>query len=183
MVRDRDAHQVVGLALVEVGRRPDGDDARDGLALVDPGLQTQALRPLGDALPELDPDVGEAERFRLFVDVAAALRRASAEQPIVVVLDDLHGADELSLLLLEFVAGELAEMHVAILGTYVESAEMPAALAALADHTAHHRLRLRPLAVDDVARFLELAGAAEIDAAALHAATGGNPRLVWQSVR
>ena len=74
-------------------------------------------------------------------------------------------------------------MHVAIVATYVESADMPAALAALADHSAHHRLRLPPLGVEDVARFLELTGAADADAAAVHAETGGNPRLVWQRVR
>ena len=32
---DRDAHQVVGLALVPVRGRPDADDARDRLAVVD----------------------------------------------------------------------------------------------------------------------------------------------------
>ena len=60
---------------------------------------------------------------------------------------------------------------------------MPPALAALVDHTAHHRLRLQPLGVADVARFLELAGADRADAAAVHVETGGNPRLVWQRVR
>jgi hypothetical protein len=37
--------------------------------------------------------------------------------------------------------------------------------------------------VEDVGRFLELTGAAHLDAGALHAETGGNPRLVWQRVR
>jgi len=85
--------------------------------------------------------------------------------------------------LLEFVAGELAEMHVAIVGTYVDGPDTPPALAAAADHAAHHRLRLGPLDAADVARFLELAGGAPEDAAAVHAETGGNPRLVWQRVR
>ena len=99
------------------------------------------------------------------------------------MLDDLHRAEEQSLLLLEFLAGEIAKMHVAIVATYVESADEPAELAALADHAAHHRLRLAPLGADDVQRFLELTGAGELDAGAVHAETGGNPRLVWQRVR
>jgi len=144
---------------------------------------SQALQSLGEDVPELDPAADEADRFRIFVAVAAALKRAAAKQPLLLVFDDVHHGDELSLLLLEFVAGELAEMHVALVATYVESPGMPAALAALADHSAHHRLRLRPLGVDDVARFLELTGAGRADAAAIHAETGGNPRLVWQRVR
>ena len=144
---------------------------------------TQALRPLGGDVPALDPAAAESERFGLFVAVASSLQRAAALQPLLVVLDDLHRADELSLLLLEFLAGELAEMHVAVVGTYVESPDAPAELAALVDHSAHHHLRLGPLGADDVARFLELAGAAHEDAVAVHAETGGNPRLVWQRVR
>src|SRR5438067_1008547 len=60
---------------------------------------TQALRSL-PGLPALDAAAGEDERFALYVEVAAGLRRASAEQPLLVVLDDLDRADELSLLLL-----------------------------------------------------------------------------------
>jgi DNA-binding SARP family transcriptional activator len=144
---------------------------------------TQALQSLGDDLPRLDPSADEGDRFRRFAEVAAALKNASAQQPLLVVLDDLHRGDEWSLLLLEFLAGELAEMHVAIVGTYLESADMPHELAAFADHAAHHHLRLWPLDADEVARFLELAGAMDKDAAAVHAETGGNPRLVWQRVR
>jgi predicted ATPase len=102
---------------------------------------------------------------------------------VLLVFDDLQHADDLSLLLLEFVAGELAVMHVAIVATYVESPDVPDALAALADHSAHHRLRLQPLGIEDVSRFLELTGTTDVDAAELHADTGGNPRLVWQRVR
>jgi DNA-binding SARP family transcriptional activator len=144
---------------------------------------TQALQSLGEDVPELDPALGDAERFRLFVDLAARLREASSAQPILLVFDDLQHGDGLSLLLLEFVAGELAVMHVAIVATFVESPDMPDALAALAGHSAHHRLRLQPLGIEDVARFLELTGATDVDAAALHADTGGNPRLVWQRAR
>ena len=143
---------------------------------------TQALQSLAD-VPELDPALGDAERFGLFVELASRLRQVSIRQPVLLVFDDLQHGDDLSLLLLEFVAGELAVMHVAIVATFVESPDTPDALAALAGHSAHHRLRLQPLGIEDVARFLELTGTTDVDAAALHADTGGNPRLVWQRAR
>jgi DNA-binding SARP family transcriptional activator len=146
-------------------------------------LWSQVLRPLEPPLPELDPTKEDTARFRLFVEVASALRTASAAQPIFLVLDDLHHADEPSLLLLDFLAGELAEMHVAVVGTYIEDDATPAPLAALAGHSAHHRLRLRPLSLDEVARLLAHAGDTDVDAAAVHAETGGNPRRVWQRAR
>ena len=146
-------------------------------------LWSQALRPLAAELPDLSPAESESGRFRLFVEVASALRAASAAQAVFLVLDDLHNADEPSLLLLDFLAGELAELHLAIVGTYIEDEATPKPLAVLAEHSAHHLLRLRPLTVDDVARLLERRGAADADAAAVHADTGGNPRRVLQRVR
>ena len=133
----------------------------------------QALRSLGE-LPEAD------DRFGRFDYVVALLRRS--EEPVLLVLDDVHAADEGSLDLLGDVAGELAELPVLLVATYVEQPGLPPALAALAHHAAHHRLRLRPLGVDEVAEFLERVGTAG-DAAAMHADTGGNPRLIWQRVR
>src|SRR4029453_1624948 len=82
---------------------------------------TQALQSLGEDVPELDPALGDAERFRLFVDLAARLREASSAQPILLVFDDLQHGDGLSLLLLEFVAGELAGMPVPVAATSARS--------------------------------------------------------------
>ena len=67
---------------------------------------TQALR---DALPSPDSDEPEAQ-FRFFAAVTETLRTLAAGQPLLLVLDDLHAADEGSILLLEFVATELPEM-------------------------------------------------------------------------
>jgi hypothetical protein len=85
--------------------------------------------------------------------------------------------------LFEFLAGELAEMHVALVGTYVEGPDVPPTLAAFSDHAAHHHLRLGALRQEDVARFLEQTGAFHEDAGAVFAETGGNPRRVWQRMR
>jgi len=143
----------------------------------------QALRGLGAAAPSFDDAGDDRARFALFTAVADALRTESAGRPLLIVLDDAHRGDEASLLLLDFLAGELAELHVALLATFVEDGETPAGLAALADHSAHHRLRLRALGVDDVARLLRLAGSPDLDPASVFAETGGNPRLIWQQMR
>jgi len=67
---------------------------------------TQALR---DSLPAASSDDPEAQ-FRFFEAVTEKLRALAEEQPLLVVLDDLHAADEGSILLLEFVATALPEM-------------------------------------------------------------------------
>ena len=63
-------------------------------------------------LPDLEAppalESPEAARFRLFDSIATFLKSASKAQPLVLILDDLHWADKLTLLLLQFVAGELA---------------------------------------------------------------------------
>src|SRR5207249_8376300 len=51
---------------------------------------------------------GIETRLRLFDAVTAFLTGVAATQPLLLVLDDLHGADVSSLLLLEFLARERA---------------------------------------------------------------------------
>jgi DNA-binding SARP family transcriptional activator len=74
----------------------------------------QALRDIGRTLPEPDGD-DEAARFRSFEATTEVLRTDAAEQPLLLVFDDLQAADEDSLLLLEFVASELPEMAALVL--------------------------------------------------------------------
>ena len=135
----------------------------------------QAFRTIGE-LPE------ERDRFALFEGVARRLRTQGAAQPLLLVLDDLHAADEASLDLLGSVAGELAELHVEVVGTYDAGADLPPPLAAIVEHAAHHRVRLRNLEPEEVATFVQRVGA-DLDADALHAETGGNPRALWHRVR
>src|SRR5439155_26810041 len=67
---------------------------------------TQALR---DTLTLPDSNDPEAQ-FRFFEAATETLRTLATAQPLLLVLDDLHAADEGSILLLEFVAAELPEM-------------------------------------------------------------------------
>jgi DNA-binding SARP family transcriptional activator len=75
---------------------------------------SQAMRDAGRSLPEPDRS-DESGRFLFFEAVTETLREAAAEQPLLLVLDDLQAADEESLLLLEFVASELPEMAALVL--------------------------------------------------------------------
>jgi predicted ATPase len=71
--------------------------------------------PWRQAIREL-PEHDGAGRFEYFTAVTELLRKASAERPVLLVLDDLQAADEDSLVLLEFVASEVAEIPLLILG-------------------------------------------------------------------
>ena len=68
--------------------------------------------------PSPEPFESDAARFRLFDSTAAFLMSAAAERPLVLVLDDLHAADEPSLLLLQYVASALEDSRILIVGTF-----------------------------------------------------------------
>ncbi|WP_241840062.1 AAA family ATPase [Frankia sp. CcI49] len=81
----------------------------------------QALRSLG-----VDPDDvlghGEAQspqdRFRVFEGVADAIGSVAARGGLTVVLDDIHRADEPSLLVLRHLADQVADAQLLILATF-----------------------------------------------------------------
>src|ERR671937_79858 len=74
----------------------------------------QAVRDAGRELPEVAAD-DDGARFRLFEVVTEMLREEAAQQPLLIVLDDLQDADPDTLLLTEFLASELPEMAVLML--------------------------------------------------------------------
>jgi predicted ATPase len=63
---------------------------------------------LSEAGAQPSDDASGAARFRVFDAAAAILRSAATRQPLLLVFDDMHAADESSLLLLRFCARELA---------------------------------------------------------------------------
>src|SRR5262249_58609412 len=113
-------------------------------------------------LPEVGPPPpmgAEGARFRLFDAVAVFLRNAGAGQPLVVVLDDLHAADAPSILLLRFVARELGEARVLVVGAYRDMEldrghPLAVALAELSREPAAWHVRLSGLAEAGVARLV-----------------------------
>ena len=65
--------------------------------------------------PSLEP---EHTRFTLFDAVTVVLKGAAAREPLVLVLDDLHGADPPSLALLHFLSRELRDARILLIGSY-----------------------------------------------------------------
>ena len=60
----------------------------------------------------------DTARFYLFEATAGFLKRAAAEQPSLLVLEDLHAADDPSLLLLRYLARDLRDARLLVVGTY-----------------------------------------------------------------
>jgi predicted ATPase len=81
--------------------------------------------PWRDAIGRLPESGGDdtVNRFRFFEAVTELLREDAAKTPLMLVLDDLQAADEDSLLLLEFVASQVAEMPALILALAREDAQ------------------------------------------------------------
>src|SRR5207245_79108 len=99
--------------------------ADEAVAKMGPGAMDIAevfseLRELIPGLAEASPAAadGEQRRFRFFDSLTTFLKNASREEPLVLVLDDLHWADTPSLLLLQFLTREIQDARVLIIGTY-----------------------------------------------------------------
>jgi tetratricopeptide (TPR) repeat protein len=154
----------------------------------------EVVSDVRERLPDLKPPPAlepEQARFRLFDSITAFLRSASRRQPLVLVLEDLHWADRPSLLLLEFLARELANSRLLVLGTYrdVEVSRghpLSQTLGELTRERLFQRVLLRGLSQEDVSRFIELVagitpprGLVE----AVYRQTEGNPLFVTEVVR
>jgi tetratricopeptide (TPR) repeat protein len=137
-----------------------------------------------------DPASTTAEEgpFRAYDALSELLRRTAAEAPLVVVLDDLHWADEASLHTLAFVARTLQDAGVVLLGTYrdtepLQEEQGASVYAELLGWSS--RIPLRGLEPDGVRRLIEnLSTEAVPDAVVdhVHAVTGGNPLFVGELV-
>ena len=161
-----------------------------GASAADVARIVPQLYELFPGLAESGAADSEAARIRLFDSTASFLMRAAAERPLVLVLDDLHVADEPSLLLLRHVASSLEDSGVLVVGTFrdldpaVQAVETT--LAELGRLPVMRRVRLPGLDRGEVAQLAELtAGVAPAEqlVAELFAETEGNPLFVLEVVR
>jgi predicted ATPase/DNA-binding CsgD family transcriptional regulator len=148
-----------------------------------------------ERLPGLGPlprlEEPDQARFRLFDAVTGFLRKAAHRQPIVLILDNLHWADRPSLLLLEFVAREIAAARLLVVGTYrdVELSRQHHLFHTLGELTREplfRRLLLGGLSRQDIDRFMALATGIAPPQAILEAVyrqTEGNPLFITEVVR
>jgi hypothetical protein len=122
----------------------------------------QILPELQDLFPGLRmpaPSDPEGARFRLFDSMVSFFRTVAQGQPLVLVLDDLQAADAPSLLLLRFVASEMDDARVLIVGLYrddgSENPQLTSTVAEVARNVAARQISLAGLERSDVARLIE----------------------------
>ncbi len=129
------------------------------------------------------------ERFRLFDAVTNLFKQFAANTPLMMVLDDLHAADEDSLMLLRFLARDLRQTQILVVATYREvEVRHSRAHAALLSEIGREgsTILLRGLSVEEVADFIgrnSRLGADESMLSSLYHATDGNPFFLDEIVR
>jgi tetratricopeptide (TPR) repeat protein len=146
------------------------------------------LRHRLPGLPAGAPEDSPHARFLLYDAITRFLRAAGEQTPLVLVLDDLHVADQPTLRLLEFVARSLRSSRILLVGAYrpAEARQSPERGALMANiEREGERLELRRLGHEEVAALISAAGAAG-DAGLVEAvmrATEGTPLYVNEVVR
>ncbi|HEV2927772.1 MAG TPA: AAA family ATPase, partial [Propionibacteriaceae bacterium] len=148
------------------------------------------VRGLGVGADHRTTDLGGDARFRLFDEVAERLAAASLARPLILVIDDLHWADEASIRLLRFVAQDVRDRRLAILGTYRDTDLAPDhPLAQCLDQLIREGLHvtLGGLSRGEVGHLVGALtgrqGPARDVVAQVHRRSGGNPLFVRELVR
>jgi DNA-binding CsgD family transcriptional regulator/tetratricopeptide (TPR) repeat protein len=143
-------------------------------------------RRLGD----IESIAGDAHRRRrmLVLDVAELLAGLGATRPTLVVLEDLHWADDLTLEIMEALARRLADVPLLVVGTYRSDELYPRVpmrewRARLLGQRLAEEIRLGRLSESETATMVNLITAAtnpvpQTVAAAIHARTEGVPLYV-----
>jgi tetratricopeptide (TPR) repeat protein len=152
----------------------------------------QLVPELAAALPDLKPvpSLESAQaRFALFDALTTFVASTSRASPALIILDDLHVADPGSLLALEFLAREVRNTSVFVLGTAQDLGprERPEAYRLLVELGREgRRIPVGGLDRESIAELIEHRGGMSPGgeaARALHAATAGNPFFVGELAR
>ena len=149
---------------------------------------------LRGTLPDLKtplPLEPEAARFRLFDSITSFLKNVSQSHPLMLVLDDLHWADQSSLRLLEFVARESGESRLLLVGCYRDTElsrqhTLAETLAQLSREPVFRRQALRGLGQDELGQFIEATTGVQLSqelTGTLYAHTEGNPFFMTEVIR
>jgi DNA-binding CsgD family transcriptional regulator/tetratricopeptide (TPR) repeat protein len=147
----------------------------------DPLFAPRPLGPLVDVAQVTGGELGEVvQREARPHEVAAALLRELAARPTILVVEDVHWADEGTLDVLRLVGRRIRTAPALVIASYRDdeldrSHPLRVVLGELATGDAPARLRLQPLSSEAVAR---LAEPFEVDARELYRSTAGNPFFV-----
>jgi len=154
----------------------------------------EVVPEIREKLPDLEMPASlepDQARFRLFDSFATFFKSAAQTQPMMLVLEDLHWADKPSLLLLEFLARQMADSRMLVLGTYRDAEVtrdhlLSETLAQLHRGPGFLSTVLGGLDSADVAPFLQAASgriASQESVDAIHAHTEGNPFFIEEVIR
>ena len=155
-------------------------------------LVPELARRLGEVSPPPSAE-SDAERFMVMESVVRFLAAASAQAPLLVVLDDLHWADGASLQLLGQLAHSSAPMAVTVIGTFRDSDlsrshPLTPLLARLRREPTVQRLPIVGFEDFEVIGLMEVAAGHRLPdegvalAQALRRETGGNPFFVVEMI-
>lgn len=166
-------------------RRALGEEAPEVAKLL-PTLR----RVCPDIPPSLELPPG-AERRLLFNSLRDVLARAARRRPMLLVLDDLHWADEPSLLFVEHLAERIAEIPVLVIATYRDTeVDVGRPLAKTFEDLRRRDLaqwmtlqRLPEAAVADMVGALAGQEAPPVLVRAMFHQTGGNPFFLQEIYR
>jgi tetratricopeptide (TPR) repeat protein len=170
------------------GRTERGSERRAATALVN-----QLVRKAAHSATK-DTAARTAERVRLFDSVAGFVRELAARRPLLILLEDLHWADQGSLALLLHVVRMLGPARLLLIVTYRETDlarghPLRSVATELWRHRSCQRIRLKGLSEAEAAALLEsslgpqLADATRHLAANIGRMTNGNPLFIHQVVR
>lgn len=163
-----------------------------------PGELVRLVPEVADATPELPPPLrsdAETERYRLFDAVASWLVDLGSQQPVLLVLDDLHWAAKPTLMLLRHILHFSSALPLLVIATYRDTDVGPShpladLLADLRREAGVSRFVIGGLTAGEVASLMEGArGHAVSDddgqafAHLLHEETAGNPFFVKEVLR
>ncbi len=151
---------------------------------------------LAARVDRLDAPGGTAEETRLVVydAVADLLGRASRMAPVLLVLDDLHWADDGTVLLVKHLARRRDLGSVLVVGTYRDTDldrthRLSSVLADLRRVEGVERVPLDGLDIDEVVSLMASAGGHDLDergaelARLVHTETEGNPFFIGEVLR
>ena len=161
---------------------------REALGDVAPEI-ARIVPALRRVFPDIPPPVevpAELARRYVWNSFSEFVGRAAQDQPLLVVLEDMHWADESTVLLTEYLAPLLPEMPVLVLGTYRDgdvdlSHPLARVISQLGRQRLLERVSLRRLSFDGVRAMLRaLAGqpAPEELIRVISRETDGNPFFV-----
>ncbi len=172
-------------------------NARDEvIESLNPFLRTELARLLPElGSPGREPGPGPGDHRQLFESVAQLMRLLSLQQPLMLILEDLHWADEMSLRLLSFLGRRLHTWPTLVVGTAREEdlARAPVLRRTFEDLARDQRLvemRLAALSKPDTLALVRTLARAETDevvvtslAEQVWIASEGNPFVVVETVR